>query len=140
MRTILVLACLIGTLLIVTTTTAQVNLSPYINSGATVSLDSLPGLGSSKIMSVVGAKYLAIQLTSVVAKDSLFFGLDASQDTTKGWVRNIGSTSALVHETLSGVRLLYTDKADMFRYFRLWFAARDSTSSKLRLITVKVSK
>lgn len=118
----------------------QVNLSPYINSGTAISLDSLTALGSSKIISVVGAKYLSIQLTTVVPKDSLYFGLDASQDSSKGWVRNIGSTGALVHETSSGTRLLYTDKADMFRYFRLWFAARDTTAAKIRLITVKASK
>lgn len=140
MRTLSALAGIVaGTLLLAATATAQVNLSPYVNSGSAVSLDSLTALGSSKIVSVVGAKYLGFQFTAVVPKDSLKYRVDASQDTSKGWI-NLDSTGSTTKLTATGTYGYYTNVADTYRYFRIFFAYRDSTGAKLRQITVRAAK
>ena len=126
-------------LLLLTLAHAQITQLP-LNSLAVTSLDSLTALGSSKVVGVItGSKNIAYQFTVASITDSVRVRVDASMDTTKGWVKNVTNEAngGLLCTSDDGYGF-YVDIADGFKYFRLFYATRGGSSAKLRLITAKV--
>lgn len=134
------IASISAVFLAATLTHSQITQLP-LNSLAVTQLDSLTALGSSKVVGVItGSKNIAFQFTLASITDSVRVRVDASMDTTKGWVNNITNESngGLLCQS-NGTYGFYSDIADGFKYFRLFYATRGGSSAKLRLISARVS-
>lgn len=134
------IASISAVLLAATLTHSQITQLP-LNSLAVTQLDSLTALGSSKVVGVItGSKNIAFQFTLASITDSVRVRVDASMDTTKGWVNNITNESygGLLCRS-NGTYGFYSDIADGFKYFRLFYVTRGGSSAKLRLISARVS-
>lgn len=125
--------------LLVGVAVGQTNMSPNIGSGtATAILTQKHVAGALPYISVVGAKTVLFQFQVAGSTiDSLNVRLEASADTTKGWTildNAVGYTKI----TAAGNYSYYTDTADVFRYFRMFFVKDTAdTTGRINNVTCK---
>ena len=90
--------------------------------------------GALPYIDVVGAKTVAFHFTIAGTIDSLLTRLEASADTSKGWTI-LDGVLGYTKFTATGRYSYYTDTADAFRYYRLYFV-KDTADTTGRLLNV----
>jgi hypothetical protein len=117
---------------------AQTNMSPYVGHGVATAIKTQQLTpGALPYISVVGAKTICFEFNLLGTIDSTLIRLEAASDTTKGWTILDGALQYTKY-TAAGHYAYYTDTADAFRYFRMFYISSTDTSARINYVTCKV--